>query len=143
MLEAYQTGVDECVIKPIHPMVLEAKVKAWLRHSSNVPLEVLNALKVENLQLIPADRTVVFQNQDPIHLTTLELRLLYYLMGRPGRTLTVEELCQHVWGHRQGDAATLKKLVYRLRQKIEADPANPRLVFTVSGVGYRFLPHAA
>ena len=141
-LEAYKAGVDECIIKPIHPLVFEAKVKAWLRHAFHVPVNVLNSLKVDDLQLIPSDRTVVFDNGDPIHLTNLELRLMYYLMGRPGRTLTVEELCQHIWGQNQGDAATLKNLVYRLRRKIEVDPAHPTLVYTVAGVGYRFLPKA-
>jgi DNA-binding response OmpR family regulator len=143
LLEAYNAGVDECVSKPIHPPVLEAKIKAWLRHASNVPVDVLSTLKVDDLQLIPSDRIVILDDRGPIHLTNLELRLLYYLMGRPGRTVTIEELCQHVWGQNQGDATTLKNLVYRLRRKIEADPSHPHLVSTVSGVGYRFLPKAA
>ena len=143
MLEAYEAGADECILKPIHPLVFEAKLKAWLRHTSNVPVEVLNTLRVNDLQLIPSDRTVILDDREPIHLTTLELRLLYYLMGRPGRTLTVDELCQHVWRQNQGDAATLKNLVYRLRRKIETDPAHPNLVYTVAGVGYQFLPRAA
>jgi DNA-binding response OmpR family regulator len=90
--------------------------------------------------LVPTNRTVVLDAKDPIHLTNLELRLLYYLMGRPGRTLTTTELCQRVWSHhRIGDAATLKNLVYRLRRKIEVDPANPHYIHTVAGVGYRLI----
>ena len=143
MMEAYEAGVDECILKPIYPPVFEAKIKAWLRHTSNVPVDVLHTLKVDDLLLIPSERTVLLDNKRPIHLTTLELRLLYYLMGRPGRTLTIEELCRNLWGPHQGDAATLKNLVYRLRRKIEADPAHPHLVSTVTGVGYRFLPKAA
>ena len=135
-------GVDECIPKPIHPQVFEAKIKAWLRRSSNVPVDVLSSLKVDDLQLNPADRTVILENREPIHLTTLELRLLYYLMGRPGRTLTADELCQHVWSQYQGDAVALKNLVYRLRRKIEVDPTHPNLLYTVPGVGYRFLPKA-
>jgi two-component system, OmpR family, response regulator MtrA len=139
MLEAYEAGADECVIKPIHPLLFEAKIKAWLRRSSNIPVDVLDALSVDDLHLIPSNRAVVLDNKDPIHLTNLELRLLYYLMGRPGRTLTTQELCQRVWSHQtMGDAATLKNLVYRLRRKIEADPAHPHYLHTVAGVGYRF-----
>lgn len=140
LLEAYEAGVDECVLKPIHPLLFEAKLKAWLRRSSNVPVDVLEALRVDALQLIPADRAVVLDDKDPIHLTNLELRLLYYLMGRPGRTLTTKELCQRVWSHHtNGDATTLKNLVYRLRRKIEADPAHPHYIHTVAGVGYRLV----
>ncbi|HKG53558.1 MAG TPA: response regulator transcription factor [Anaerolineales bacterium] len=140
LLEIYEAGVDECVLKPIHPLLFEAKIKAWLRRSSNVPVDVLETLKVDDLHLIPSDRAVVLDSRDPIHLTNLELRLLYYLMGRPGRTLTTEELCERVWSHHSlGDPATLKNLVYRLRRKIEADPANPHYLHTVPGVGYRFV----
>jgi DNA-binding response OmpR family regulator len=140
ILDAYEAGVDECILKPIEPMLLEAKLRAWLRRSSTVPTDVLEALIVDDLHLIPSDRVLVLQNKALIHLTNLELRLLYYLMGRPGRTLTTEELCYHVWSHLSaGDPATLKNLVYRLRRKIEADPANPQYLHTVAGVGYRFM----
>lgn len=140
ILDAYEAGVDECVLKPIEPMLFEVKLRAWLRHSSNVPVDLLDAIKVEEFHLIPADRVVVLNQKDPIHLTHLELRLLYYLMGRPGRTLTTEELCHYVWSHHSaGDPVMLKSLVYRLRRKIETDPANPNYVHTVAGVGYRFL----
>ena len=139
ILDAYEAGVDECILKPIEPILLEVKLRAWLRRSSHVPVGVLEAITVDDFHLIPADRVVVLDKRDPIHLTNLELRLLYYLMGRPGRTLTTEELCQHVWSyHSTGDPITLKNLVYRLRRKIEVDPAHPHYVHTVAGVGYRF-----
>lgn len=139
ILDVYEAGVDECVLKPIDPVLFEAKIKAWLRRSSTVPVDMLEALTVDDLHLIPSDRVVVLDKRDPIHLTNLELRLLYYLMGRPGRTLTIEELCQHVWSYQSaGDPITLKNLVYRLRRKIEVDPAHPHYVHTVAGVGYRF-----
>src|SRR6266496_1720093 len=140
LLEAYEAGADECVLKPIHPLLFEAKLKAWLRRSSNVSVDVLDTLRVDDLQLIPSDRAVVLDNKGPIHLTNLELRLLYYLMGRPSRTLTTKELCQRVWSHYSlGDPATLKNLVYRLRRKIETDPAHPHYLRTVAGIGYRFV----
>jgi two-component system, OmpR family, response regulator MtrA len=140
LLEAYEAGVDECILKPIEPLLFEAKIKAWLRRSSNVPVDVLEAIRVDDLQLIPSNRAVILDDRDPIHLTNLELRLLYYLMGRPGRTLTTKELCERVWSHYTiGDPATLKNLVYRLRRKIEVDPAHPQYLHTVAGVGYRFL----
>ena len=116
LLRAYEAGVDECILKPIPPSLLEAKVKAWLRHTSSVPVDVLETLKIDDLELIPSDRSVILENKDPVRLTNLDLRLLYYLMGRPGRILTTKELCQRVWRHQSiGDPATLKNLVYRFR----------------------------
>ena len=140
ILDVYEAGVDECILKPIQPSLFEAKLRAWLRRSSNVPVDVLETIQIDDLQLVPSDRSVILDDRDPIRLTNLELRLLYYLMGRPGRTLTTKELCQRVWSHHSvGDPTTLKNLVYRVRRKIEADPANPQYLHTVAGVGYRFV----
>lgn len=140
LLETYKAGVDECILKPISPSLFHAKVKVWLRHSWNIPLDTLDALRLGKFHLIPANRVLEVEGSDAIHLTNLELHLLYGLMGRPGQTVSTEELCQRVWRHAgEGDAATLKSLIYRLRQKIEADPANPRYILTVVGVGYQFV----
>jgi DNA-binding response OmpR family regulator len=101
---------------------------------------MLEPLTVDDIELIPSDQAVVLNDRKPIHLTNLELRLLHYLMGRPGRTLSIKELCLHLWRHHSiGDSSTLKNLVYRLRRKIEPDPAHPQYVRTVFGVGYRFM----
>ena len=141
MLETYQAGVDECIPKPIHPSLFQAKIRAWLRHSWSIPVDMLDSLAVGDVRFIPADRTIAFDDRDPIHLTNLELRLMFYLMSRPGRTVTAEELCQRMWGnYGEGNKTTLKNVVYRLRHKIEADPANPHYIRTVAGTGYQFTP---
>lgn len=79
-------------------------------------------------------------NGEAVHLTNLELRLLYYLAGSAGHTVTTEELYQKVWGYTgEVDATMLKNVVYRLRRKIEADPASPKVIQTVTGVGYKLV----
>ena len=141
LLDAYEAGADECIPKPITPSLFNAKIKAWLRRSSSAPFAMLDPLNLGNFNLVPSNRTLITEDRDPIHLTNLEVRLLYYLMGRPGRTVTVEELCERVWGESgEGNATTLKNVVYRLRRKMEADPANPHYIRTVTGVGYQFEP---
>jgi DNA-binding response OmpR family regulator len=138
-LETYAAGVDECVMKPISPDLLHAKIKAWLRRSWSLPANLLESLRVGEINLIPSERTLVLRDDHRIPLTNLELRLLYYLMSRPGHTATSDQLCERVWGYGgEGDPATLKNVVYRLRRKIEPDPANPDYIRTVAGVGYRF-----
>lgn len=139
MLEAYQAGVDECILKPIQPPLFHAKLKAWLRHSWSVSVSLLYPLKIGNVKLIPSERNILFVDRDPVRLTNLELRLLFYLMARPGYVVTSEELCQRIWGYGgDGDVIRLKNVVYRLRRKIEADPAHPHYLLTVPGVGYHF-----
>jgi len=138
VLEAYKAGVDDCLPKPVSPSLFQAKVKVWLRRFGSVSADVLNPLKVGTLQLFPAERMVFLKNGTAIRLTNLELRLLYYLMNRPGQIVTIEELNQRVWGYTaEVDNTMLKNVVYRLRRKIELDPTNPLIIQTVIGIGYK------
>jgi len=140
VLEAYDSGVDECIIKPISPSLFHAKVKAWLRRSWSVPTSALDPLKIGKVHLVPSDQTVAIEEGKPIHLTSLELRLLFILMSRPGRTVTAEELIHRVWGYSgEADNTVLKNVIYRLRRKIEAEVAEPPIIQTVAGVGYKFV----
>ena len=138
VLETYKAGVDDCMTKPVSPSLFQAKVKVWLRRFGSVSADEMSPLKVGTLQLFPTERMVMLKNGGVVQLTNLELRLLYYLMNRPGQIITTEELNQKVWGYTaEADNTMLKNVVYRLRRKIEADPANPLIVQTVVGVGYR------
>ena len=140
MLDAYEAGVDEYILKPIEPSLLHAKVKASLRRTWSIPVGMLDALKVGDIHFVPAERTLILNGQPPIRMTNLELRLMYYLMSHAGRTITAEELCQRVWGpDREVSKTTLKNVVYRLRLKLEPDPTNPHYIRTVGG-GYQFTP---
>ena len=77
---------------------------------------------------------------EPLRLTKLETRLLQILIANAGHVVGTERLLTHVWGHRgSGDRQLLKQLVRRLRQKIEADPAEPRYLQTEPGAGYRLV----
>ena len=138
VLEAYKAGVDDCMLKPVSPSLFQAKIKVWLRRSGSIYADPMNPLKVGTLQLFPSEKMVLLKTGGAVRLTNLELRLLYYLMNRPGQTVTIEELNQGVWGYNgEVDNTMLKNVVYRLRRKIEADPANPLIIQTVSGVGYK------
>jgi len=138
VLEAYKAGVDDCLIKPVSPSLFQAKIKVWLMRSGNVFTDALNPVRVGTLQLFPAEKLVLLKNGGAVRLTNLELRLLYYLMQRPGQIVTIEELNQKVWGYvAEADNTMLKNVVYRLRRKIESDPANPLIIQTIVGTGYR------
>lgn len=138
VLEAYEAGVDDFLSRPVSPSLLHAKIKVWLRRSASVSIDALNPIKVGTLQLFPSEKTILLDSGAAIRLTNLELRLLYYLMNRPGQIVAIEELNQKVWGyHAEADNTMLKNVVYRLRRKIEVNPTSPLIVQTVPGVGYR------
>jgi DNA-binding response OmpR family regulator len=138
-LAAYAAGVDECIVKPINSALFYAKVKVWLRRAWSVPADTLDPLRVGRFLLLPSDRTIIFDDSHPIRLTNLELRLLYCLMSQPNHTLTIEDLNFRVWGYNhETDNTMLKNVVYRLRRKIEREPAHPLTLETVAGVGYKF-----
>jgi len=138
VIEAYKAGVDDCIPKPVSPSLFQAKVKVWLRRFGSISADALNPVKVGTMQLFPAERMVFLKNGSAIRLTNLELRLLYYLMNRPGQIVPIEELNQRVWGYTaEVDNTMLKNVVYRLRKKIEADPSRPVFLQTWGG-GYSF-----
>jgi DNA-binding response OmpR family regulator len=141
ILDLYKEGADECIIKPIGSSLIVAKLKAWLRRSWNLPFETLEPLRVGRVQLHPSERTVQINGDEPVRLTNLELRAVLSLITRAGSTLSAEELIQQIWGYSaEGDRATLKNLVYRLRRKIENNPTQPGIIQTVGNAGYKLIP---
>ncbi len=84
------------------------------------------------------DEGVVKKNDEPVHLTKTEFRLLVELAASPGRVFSREVLLERVWGYGYfGDGRLVDVHIRRLRTKIEDDPANPRHVVTVRGLGYK------
>jgi two-component system response regulator RegX3 len=139
ILQAYQVGADECIVKPISPPLFLAKVRAWLRQAWTVSAEALDSLQAGELQLDPARRQVVTATGCAVKLTNLEFRILHLLMSHQGHVLESDTIVGRVWGYSgMGESALLKNVIYRLRRKIEPEPSQPRYIQTVAGVGYAF-----
>ena len=113
-----------------------ARIRALLRRLR--PVAPGHArLQFGDLELIP-DEGKVLRNCSELHLTKTEFRLLCELAQNPGRVFSRESLLDKVWGYDYfGDGRLVDVHVRRLRTKVEADPANPRHVVTVRGLGYR------
>jgi DNA-binding response OmpR family regulator len=137
-VHALDLGADDYLTKPFSPRTLLARVRALLRRAGE---EKPMPLAAGDLSLDLELQSVSVRGAGPVRLTRLELRLLQILLANAGHTLPAERLLAHVWGSRgSGDRQLLKQLVHRLRQKIEADAAEPRYLVTVSGVGYELRP---
>src|SRR6266567_1478787 len=120
----------------------------WIRSRSDLPIVMLTARgeetdRIVGLELghveINASTREVRKGGEPLSLTLKEFDLLWYLASHPRRVFTRQELMDRVWGYRNAlDTGTLTVHIRRLREKIEDDPARPRHLETVWGVGYRF-----
>jgi DNA-binding response OmpR family regulator len=131
-----ELGADDYVTKPFELPELVARIKAVLRRSTAGPPE--GAISVAGLEIDPAGFSVRKGGED-VALTATEFRLLLELARRPKQVFTRELLLELVWNYDYlGDSRLVDVAVQRLRGKIEDDPAQPKLIQTVRGVGYRF-----
>lgn len=139
ILTIYRSGIDEFICKPVSPFLLAAKVQAWLNRSWSVPVKTLRSLQSNGLTLKPIQRQAITDDGKAVQLTNLEFRLLYLLMGNPGRPISTDQILDKIWDDYEGDSVQLKNLIYRLRRKIEPDAAKPMYIQTIPGFGYGFI----
>ena len=134
-----ELGADDYVTKPFSPREVIARVRAVLRRTEHDG-STSNVLTFGDLQIDRGRRALLVGGRD-VHVTRKEFDLLEHLAASPGMTFTRHALLEAVWDFAwDGDAATVTVHIRRLREKIEADPSEPRHIVTVWGVGYRFEP---
>jgi len=135
-----ELGADDYVTKPYSSRELIARIKAVLRRGGDPVISRTHPSRLEAGPVrLDAERHKVSVNGAPISLPLKEFELLEYFMENVNRVLTRGQIIDRVWGaNYYGDTKTLDVHVKRIRAKIEDDPANPTLLVTVRGLGYKF-----
>lgn len=132
-LVGLEAGADDYIVKPFSPRELVLRVQAVLRRTgAGQPM----VLQHGGLSLDPVAHRA-WRDGRELQLTMREFELLRWFLAHPGAVHDRETILRQVWGWEVGDLSTVTVHVRRLREKIEPDPARPRLLVTVFGVGYR------
>ncbi len=135
-----ELGADDYITKPFSIREFRSRVRALLRRASTPPRDGrrTESIVVDDLTIDLARRTIELRDA-PVQLTYVEFELLRTLASHPGRVYSRPSLLEALWGGSDyRDPRTIDVHVRHLREKLERDPREPELIFTVRGVGYRF-----
>lgn len=141
IVSALDSGADDYITKPFNNVILMARIRTALRKGHM--LKIKNSEGDQSFRLgglyIDYDRRIVTVDQEAVHLTPIEYRIIVLLSLNVGIVLTHEFLCRELWGPYVDKSKALRVNVANLRRKIEKNTADPQYILTEMGVGYRML----
>jgi DNA-binding response OmpR family regulator len=136
---AFELGADDYVTKPFGVRELLARAKAVIRRSESLAATPSERMTLGTLDIDFAAYSAVRAGKQ-LSLTPKEFEIVKYLWHHRNKTVTREELLTQVWGYDESmSTRTVDNFILKLRQKIEEDPANPRYIITIHGIGYKLI----
>jgi DNA-binding response OmpR family regulator len=144
VLRGFESGADDYLPKPFELPILLARINGLLRRREWLQRQPARDIFEFSGRLIDFDNLELSVGDRKLHLTLMEANLLRYLIAREGQVSSRQKLLEDVWGVRENtDTRAIDNFVVRLRRYIEDDPARPKHLLTVRGVGYRFVARPA
>ena len=138
-LMGFEQGADDYLTKPFNILELKARIRALLRRSKQKDEKEKSRRVTNGYITIDSDERNAYKEDVIVDLTAREFDLIELLMNSPGRVFSRENLLDIIWGYEyQGDIRTVDVHIRRLREKLEANPAQPEYIMTKWGVGYYF-----
>lgn len=136
VVEALDTGADDYITKPFKTRELISRINSVLRRVYKK--ENSNKLEIKNIK-INLNEATVYKDNEKIFLTALEYKILLILFMHPGRVFTRESILAEIWDTEEEyvNDNTLTVYIKRIREKLEDDPTNPKIIMTVRGLGYK------
>jgi two-component system KDP operon response regulator KdpE len=137
IVSCLEEGADDYLVKPFRTGELIARIKAALRHRPDEPAE--RVFRVGSIE-VDLDKRMVKRDGEQVKLTATEYSLLSLFVKNPGRVLTHKYILERVWGPTYVDETHYSRIyIAQLRKKLEDNPAEPKLLVTESGIGYRMV----
>src|SRR5215470_14046271 len=140
-VKGLKIGADDYLAKPFDVAELLARMEALLRRASNSPPQLIDSMFCFGDVIVDLNKEEVLRGGTPLELTAKEFGLLRYFLSKPNERLSRQVLLEQVWGYnRLLQTRTVDLHVAQLRQKVEANPKEPRYILTVFRSGYKFVP---
>jgi two-component system, OmpR family, alkaline phosphatase synthesis response regulator PhoP len=142
VLRGFESGADDYLPKPFELPILLARIKGLLRRKEWLQRQPARDIFEFNGRIIDFENLQLTVGERKMQLTLMEANLFRYLIDREGQVASRQKLLEEVWGVREDtDTRAIDNFVVRLRRYIEDDPAQPKHLLTVRGVGYKFVAH--
>lgn len=137
-IEALDLGANDYITKPFYMGELMARIRVAERNILKIPLQNTEGLYNCDYLTVDFEKRRVLIDDEEVHLTPLEYKLLLLLIENKGKVLTHNYILKHVWGYESSDTKSVRVFMASLRRKIEKSTACPQFILTEVGVGYRF-----
>ena len=138
-IEALDLGADDYITKPFHMGELMARIRVAERNQAKSGKDPAETVYTHDYLQVDYEKRRVLVDQEDVHLTPIEYKLLLLLIQNRGKVLTHNFIMKQIWGYTSGDTKSIRVFMASLRRKIERNTANPQFILTEVGVGYRFI----